>query len=111
MVDANEGFIMIQRIVLLKLNEEHATDSGRTLVAAHSREVLTVLPGFVKVDVGIPADASSRESWDISMVLKFESVDDLEPFRVHPDHRSYVDAFLKPKLALIKAWNFEIPGR
>jgi len=111
MVDANEGFIMIQRIVLLKLDEEHATDSGRALVAARSREVLTVLPGVVKVDVGIPADASSRESWDISLVLKFESADDLEPFRVHPDHRSYVDDFLKPKLALIKAWNFEIPDR
>ena len=102
---------MIQRIVLLKLDEEHATDSGRVSFAAHSREVLTALPGVLRVDGGIPADASSGENWDISLVLKFASVDDLEPFRVHPDHRSYVDAYLKPKLALIKAWSFEIPGQ
>ena len=99
---------MIQRIILLKLNKEFATDSGRAAVIDHSRKVLTALPGVLRAEIGSPADETSAESWDISMVLNFASTDDLEPFRVHPEHRSYVDDYVKPKLALIKAWNFRI---
>jgi hypothetical protein len=99
---------MIQRIVLLKLVEEFATDTDRAAVADYSRKVLTALPGVLRAEIGSPADAKSAESWDISLVLNFASTDDLEPFRVHPEHRAYVDEYLKPKLALIKAWNFRI---
>ena len=41
------------------------------------------------------------------LVLHFGSADDLEPFRVHPDHREYVDIFLKPRLEGIRGYNFE----
>ena len=42
------------------------------------------------------------------MIAHFESLDAVEPYRIHPDHRSYVDDFLKPRLAVIKAWNFKL---
>ena len=35
------------------------------------------------------------------------SLEDVDPYREHPVHRSYVDDFLKPRLAVLKAWNFE----
>jgi len=99
---------VIQRIVLIKLDEENATEANRRTVAEHSRKILAAVPGVLRVDVGMPADDASAQNWDISLVLRFASFDDLEPFRVDPEHRSYVDDFLKPKLATIRAWNFEI---
>jgi hypothetical protein len=95
---------MIERIVLVKL--EPGVDASE--VAERSRQVLQGIPGVCDVHVGMAADAPSAEAWDISLVLRFESLEDLEPFRVHPDHRSYVDEYLKPRMRAIKAWNFEI---
>lgn len=99
---------MIERIVLIKLNQEHAHDAGRAEVAARSREVLSALPDVIEVAVGVPADAPSLKSWDLSLTLRFESLEAVEAYRVHPAHRAYVDEFLKPRLLLIKAWNFDI---
>lgn len=99
---------MIERTVLMKLNDEHAHDAGRAEVAAHSREVLRGLPGVLEVAVGLPADEPSLKSWDLSLTLRFDSLASVEAYRVHPSHRAYVDEYLKPRLLLIKAWNFHI---
>jgi hypothetical protein len=95
---------MIERIVLVKLNPDEAVAE----VAAHSREVLQDLPGVRSVHVGQAADQPSSKAWDLSLVLRFESLEDLEAFRVQPDHRIYVDEYLKPRMQFIKAWNFEV---
>ena len=42
------------------------------------------------------------------MIERYISMADIEPYRVHPDHRAYVDEFLKPRMEIIKAWNFEV---
>jgi len=60
------------------------------------------------VTVGIPADEASERSWDVSIVVRFRSVDDVEPYREHPEHRAYVDEFLRPRMVVIKAWNFDV---
>lgn len=99
---------MIERIVLIKLNDEHAHDAGRAAVAARSREILSALPDVTAVAVGVPADEPSLKSWDLSLTLRFESLEAVEAYRVHPSHRAYVDEYLKPRLLLIKAWNFDI---
>ncbi|MCP4902726.1 MAG: Dabb family protein [bacterium] len=97
---------MITRIVLLKLSTEHATAEGREEVAGKSREVLPGMPGVLKADVGVGADTATLASWDVSLVLQFAAVEDLEPFRVDPAHREYVDLFLKPRLEDIQDLNF-----
>jgi hypothetical protein len=99
---------MVERYVFLKLNDEHATAEGRAAVAAHAREVLPKIPGVDAVTVGVPADDRSAASWDISIVVRFASAGDVEPYRVHPDHRSFVDDYLAPKMVIVKAWNFDV---
>ena len=40
-----------------------------------------------------------------------KAVDDLnavEDYRAHENHRRYMDVFLRPMLAMIKVWNFEL---
>ena len=99
---------MIKRIVMLKLGEALATREARAEVTATSLEVLRNLPGVVRVEVGAAADAQSASAWDVCLLLEFESLQDLEPFRVDPEHRTYVDDYLRPKLKALAAWNFEI---
>lgn len=96
----------IERIVLVKLLDEEV--QRRLEIADHSREVLRLIPGVEDVHVGLAADTPSAEAWDLSLVLRFGSLEDVEAYRIHPDHRAYVDCFLKPRMAAIKAWNFEV---
>ena len=96
---------MIERIVLVKLNDDAVPD--RRVIATYSEELLARIPGVVDVHVGQPADDRSAAAWDLALVLRFELVEDLAPYAVHPDHRAYVDDYLRPRMEAIKAWNFE----
>jgi antibiotic biosynthesis monooxygenase (ABM) superfamily enzyme len=99
---------MIERIVLLKSREEFATEQAIAELVERSRDVLPRLPGVVECSVGLAADEKSGDQWHISLVVRFSSLDDLPTFADHPDHRSYVDDFIRPRLASIAGYNFEV---
>ncbi len=99
---------MIERYVFIKLKDEHSSREARQEVIEHSRAVLPKVPGVVAVRVGEPADGHAVAAWDVSIVVTFGAIEDVEPYRAHPDHRAYVDEFLKPRMAVIKAWNFDV---
>jgi hypothetical protein len=99
---------MIERIVLLKLSQDFATPHARHAVAEHSRQVLPRLPGVLEAHVGVAADDRTVATWDLSLVLRFDSIDDIPPYAAHPDHRAYVDQYLRPKLESLVAYNFEV---
>lgn len=99
---------MIERIVLLRLTDEHASPQSLREVAERSMEVLPGLPGVLDCHVGLAADERTADDWHISLVLRFGSAEDIPPYAVHPDHRAYVDQFLRPKLESIAAFNFEV---
>ena len=100
---------MIERYVFLKLDDSHATAQGRATVAAETRQRLADLPGVRGLRVGLPADDRAAQAWDLSIAVVFDDLEAVETYRVHPDHRAYVDASLRPMLAKITAWNFELP--
>jgi len=99
---------MIQRIVLIKLTDDHATPDGRQALVERSQSVLASLPGVRALTVGTPSDDKSGLSWDVGMTLLFDDMECVETYRMHPEHRRYVDEFLRPQLAVIKAWNFAL---
>jgi len=99
---------VIQRLVLVKLNDEWATSEGRTTVAEYSRALLNGLPRVKQAQVGIPADAPSTQSWDVSFSLTFDSMEDIAPYIVEATHRDFVDNYLSPKAVVKKAWNFDV---
>ena len=98
---------MIERIVLIKLNDEFTAPEVRAEVVAHTRTVLPTVPGIGRVSVAGPADEKAAGSWDLSIIAHFEKLEDVAPYLSHPIHREYVDDYLRPKMACIKAWNFE----
>lgn len=98
----------IDRYVFLKLAAEYATPAAREQIAAYTRKALAELPGVQAVRVGVPADDAATASWDLSIVVTFARILDVEVYRVDPRHRAYVDEYLAPRIVVIKAWNFDI---
>jgi hypothetical protein len=99
---------MIQRVVAIKLKSAYANAADREQVAKTSREVLGAVPEVRSIEVATPADAATIRSWDLLLLLRFDDLDAVETYRAHPNHRRYVDVFLRPMLEVIKVWNFEV---
>lgn len=99
---------MIIRYVFVRLNDQHHSADARAKVARKSSAWLRAIPGVRDVQVGIPADAGAEGAWDLSIAVSFDDIADVEPYRVHPEHRRYVDEYLRPRMQVIKAWNFEV---
>ena len=100
---------MIERIVLVKLKDEHTTADRLGEIASHCREVMTGVTGVTSVSIGTPADEASAGSWDLCFVVRLDSIDDVGPYAADPAHRELVDEYLKPRWEIVKAWNFLVP--
>jgi hypothetical protein len=97
---------MIERIVLYKLKDEYCHDSARAEIVEQTRASLGALKSVRRVTVGVPADQPSAASWDIGIVVEFDSMDDLETYMADPAHRAYVDGYASLRVEVRKAWNF-----
>jgi hypothetical protein len=98
---------MIERHVFLKLKSEHATPGSMNEVRARS-QALAAIPGVRELVVGTPADPGAVAAWDLCLTVRFDSLSDVKRYLDHPDHESYYQSFLLPRLQVIKAWNFEV---
>lgn len=96
----------IQRHVYLKFTEEFETDEAVAEVVETTPAMLSGVPQIRRLQIGEPADEGSKDAWDLVLIVEFDSKDDIEPYRVHPDHVEYYRGYLKPRLEVIKAWNF-----
>ena len=98
---------MIERVHLVKLKAEHATARGRREIIDHALAVLPAVPGVRGVTAGAPADPDAEQSWDLFIVVRFAAIGDIAAYRVHPEHRRFVDEFLAPRVDVKKGWNFD----
>lgn len=97
---------MIERILLFRLKEAYRNDEARAEFAERTRKDLGALPQVRGVTVGVPADEATEAIWDISIVVKFDSMDELQEYIVDPAHRVYVEEFAKPRIEVRKVSNF-----
>ena len=98
---------MIERHVYVKLKPEYASDEARAEVRARSL-TLGAVPRVRGVVVGTPADDGAQRAWDLCLTVRFDSLADVEAYLDHPGHEAYYEGFLLERLAVIKAWNFEV---
>ena len=99
---------MIQRFVLVKLKDEFSNQASREALVERTKAAFSDLPGVLDLKVGVPADKGAESAWDLSLVVGFPSLADIQPYIAHPRHRSYVDEELLPKTEILKAWNFKV---
>ena len=97
---------MIERIVLFKLKDEYCNDAARAEIAERTRKDITALPMVREVSVGVPADEESKKSWDLSLIVRFDALEDVAAYMIDPAHRAYVDQFMRRRIEVVKAWNF-----
>ena len=99
---------MVERYVFLKLTDAHATPAGRAAVRDEVHRVFPGLPGVRGVRVGLPADEGAASAWDVVLIVSFDRVQDIPAYVVAPAHVAFVETFLSPRVAMKKAWNFEV---
>lgn len=84
---------MIRHIVMFKLKKT-GDESSLAELKNEIKTRLESLPGKIEViramEVGINVVMSER-AFDLALVSSFDSLDDLETYRVHPAHREVVD--------------------
>lgn len=98
---------MIQRVVLCKLHAAYAGEAET--VMRHTAEVLPRVPEVRGLEVGAPSDPRTRREWDFAILVRFDDMEAVEAYRAHEIHRKYYELYLKPMLATIRVYNFEVP--
>jgi hypothetical protein len=98
---------MIERHVLIKLKAEFANDAARREIADATLAAIRAIPQVRAVSVGVPADAHASSAWDISLVVDFDSLADVQPYMDDAGHQRFTVEYLRPKVEVVKHWNFE----
>lgn len=83
---------MINHIVLFKLNDYPAEEKGKII-----GELKTLLEGLKEkidevkyLEVGTNYELEAK-SYDIALISHFETLEDLDAYRVHPEHLKVVE--------------------
>lgn len=97
---------MVERIMLFKLNDPATRDE----VAAMTDTALSKLPDIEELSVGVPADAASEKSWDLSVVIGVANLALLNTVLESRGFTTYLDDTMKDRYAVLKAWTFERLG-
>lgn len=95
---------MITHIVLFKLNEPTPENVEK------ARQLLLSMEGKVEqlrhLEVGVDVIRSARSA-DIALVTKFDSLDELQAYQVHPYHANEVAAYMRSVSASVVAADYE----
>lgn len=79
---------MINHVVLFKL-KKYNSDSEKQTVISNIEEALLSLTGkideLIYIEVGVNYDLAAK-SHDICLISHFETVDQLDAYRIHPEH-------------------------
>lgn len=98
---------MIERHVLIKLKAEHSNETARREIAQATLTALREIPQVRSVSVGVPADEHATAAWDLSLVVNLASLSDVQPYMDDPGHQRFTHEYLRPKVEVVKHWNFE----
>ena len=97
---------MVCRYVFFRFQEAYRSDAHMTEILHRTHALLAEVPGVISYEVGTPADEQAMDAWDMSIMISFADMPSVRAYIVDPMHRAYVDDFIKPRLEVLKAWNF-----
>ena len=97
---------MITHIVLFKLKERTPEEVEK------ARDMLLSMEGKVEqlrhLEVGVDLIHSERSA-DVALVTKFDSLDDLQAYQVHPYHGEVVAPYMRSVSASVVAADYQTP--
>lgn len=95
---------MITHIVFFKLNDP--TDGNVAEAKALLLGMAGKIPQLRHLEVGVDLVHSDR-SYDLALVTKFDSLDDLKAYQVHPFHADTVVPYVRSASKSIVAVDYE----
>jgi hypothetical protein len=90
---------MINHVVLFKLKDY--PEAERPMIIAEMKSLLEGLKGKIDelkyIEVGVNYELNSK-SYDMVLISHFNSVEELDKYRVHPEHKKVLDRFSEFRL-------------
>jgi len=90
---------MINHVVLFKLKDY--SEEEKPNVITEMKSLLEGLKGKIEeliyIEVGVNYELNSK-SYDLVLVSHFDSIEDLDKYRVHPEHKKVVARFSELRL-------------
>lgn len=99
---------MINHVVLFKLKNYNSQAEKQDTIASIEDALLALsdkISELKYIEVGVNYELNSK-SHDICLITHFESVDDLDAYRIHPDHQK-VGELLKQHVVERAAVDYE----
>lgn len=90
---------MINHIVLFKLKDY--PEAEKPLLITEMKSLLEGLKGKIDeleyIEVGVNYELNSK-SYDVALISHFKSVEDLDKYRIHPEHKKVLSRFSELRL-------------
>ena len=90
---------MINHVVLFKLKDYSETE--RPVLITEMKSLLEGLKGKIDelkyIEVGVNYELNSK-SYDLALLTHFNSVEDLDKYRIHPEHKKVLARFSELRL-------------
>jgi len=82
---------MIKHIVMFKLKEANGKSEYENALEAKERfnDVVAGVPQLKAGEVVINSEKAPQDNYTISLICDFESIDDLNAYQVHPEHKKF----------------------
>ena len=87
---------MIQHIVMFKFRAD-VPDALRTEAAAQFKAGIEALPAVIPFirEVKVGLNLNPAEQWDICLTSRFDTLDDVKSYSVHPAHKAVASALMQ----------------
>lgn len=90
---------MINHVVLFKLKDYSETE--KPVLIAEMKSLLEGLRGKIDelkyIEVGVNYELNTK-SYDVALLSHFNSIEDLDKYRVHPEHKKVLARFSELRL-------------
>jgi hypothetical protein len=90
---------MINHIVLFKLKDY--SEDEKPMIIAEMKALLEGLNGKIEalkyIEVGVNYELNTK-NFDVALISHFETLEDLDKYRVHPEHKKVLDRFAQFRL-------------
>lgn len=84
---------MITHLVFFKMQPEadgHTGAENARILVEKLKDLPASIPELVKLEAGLDFSRSPA-SYEVGLMTQFKSRDDLEAYRVHPEHRKVIE--------------------
>jgi hypothetical protein len=90
---------MINHVVLFKLKDY--SEAERQMIIAEMKSLLEGLKGkideLIYIEVGVNYELNLK-TYDLALLSHFNSIEDLDKYRVHPEHKKVLARFSELRL-------------